>query len=41
MVHRPNGKMFTKQALIITTAAGGGMRSTIRDIKDSMNFWGV
>lgn len=41
IVHRPNGKMFTKQALIITTAAGGGMKSTLKDIKHSMDFWGV
>lgn len=30
-----------KQALIITTAAGGGMKSTVRDLRDSMNYWGV
>ncbi|AJA47359.1 NADPH-dependent FMN reductase [Clostridium pasteurianum DSM 525 = ATCC 6013] len=41
MVHRPNKTMFSKMALIISTAAGGGMKSTNKDIKDSMNFWGV
>ena len=41
MVHQVNGKMFRKQALIISTAAGAGMKSTIKDVKDSMNFWGV
>ena len=30
-----------KQALIVTSAAGGGMKSTVKDIKDSMNYWGV
>lgn len=41
MVHRPSGKMFTKQAVIIATAAGGGTKSTIKDIKDSLFYWGV
>ena len=41
MVHRPNGAMFQKRALLLTTAAGGGMRSTLKDLKDNMNFWGV
>ena len=30
-----------KQAVIINTAAGGGMRSTVRDIKDSTDYWGI
>lgn len=33
--------MFTKQGVVISTAAGGGMRSTNKDMKDSMFFWGV
>lgn len=41
MVHRPNGTMFTKQAVVISTAAGGGMKSTNKDVKDSFTFWGV
>lgn len=41
MVHSPNPKMFKKQAMLISTAAGAGTKSTIRDIKDSMDFWGV
>lgn len=41
IVHRPNKTMFSKTALIISTAAGGGMKSTNKDIKDSMTFWGV
>ena len=41
MVHRPNGVMFKKVAVIISTAAGGGMKSTNKDIKDSLDFWGV
>lgn len=41
MVHRPEGKMFTKQAVCISTAAGAGMKSTNKDIEDSIFFWGV
>lgn len=41
MVHRPDEKMFDKQAVCITTAAGGGMKSTNKDMADSTFFWGV
>ena len=40
MVHRPEEKMFSKQVVCIATAAGAGMKSTIKDISDSM-FFGV
>lgn len=41
MVHRPQEKMFKKKAVCITTAAGAGTKSTIKDMKDSLFFWGV
>lgn len=41
MVHRPEETMFKKQAVCISTAAGGGMKSTNRDMADSLFFWGV
>lgn len=41
MVHRPNKTMFSKTALVISTAAGGGMKSANKDIIDSLNFWGM
>lgn len=41
MVHRPEVKMFSKQAVCISTAAGGGMKSTNKDMADSLFFWGV
>jgi len=41
IVHRPNKTMFSKKALVISTAAGAGMKSTNKDIKDSLTFWGV
>ena len=33
--------MFNKQALVISTAAGAGTKSTMKDVLDSMLFWGV
>ena len=41
MVHRPRESMFSKQAVCISTAAGAGMRSTNKDMADSLFFWGV
>lgn len=41
IVHRPEEKMFSKQAVAISTAAGAGMKSTNKDITDSFFFWGV
>lgn len=41
MVHRPEEKMFRKQAVCISTAAGAGMGSTIKDMADSTYFWGI
>ena len=41
MIHRPSETMFRKQAVCISTAAGAGMKSTNKDMADSMFFWGV
>ena len=41
MVHRPSEHMFHKQAVCISTAAGAGMKSTNKDMADSLFFWGV
>ena len=41
MAHSPEGLMFNKQAVIITNAIGQGMGKTARDIKDSLDYWGV
>lgn len=41
MVHRPEEKMFSKQAVCISTAAGAGMKSTNKDMADSAFWWGV
>ena len=41
MVHRPEPSMFRKQGVCVATAAGAGMKSTMRDMADSLFFWGV
>lgn len=41
MVHSPEASMFKKQAVVISTAAGAGMKSTNKDMADSLWFWGV
>lgn len=41
MVHRPEEKMFSKQAVCISTAAGAGMKSTNCDMAHSAFFWGI
>ena len=33
--------MKNKQAVIITSAGGGGLKSAASDIKDSMDYWGI
>ena len=33
--------MFRKQGVCICTAAGAGMKSTLKDMKDSLFYWGV
>ena len=41
MVHRPEASMFRKQGVCIATAAGAGIRSTVRDMSHSLFFWGI
>lgn len=41
LVHRPEQSMFSKQAVCISTAAGAGMKSTNKDMADSLFFWGI
>ena len=41
MSHRPEESMFKKQGVVISTAAGAGTRSTNKDMKDSLFYWGV
>lgn len=41
MAHRPEEKMFKKQAVVISTAAGMGTKSTNKDMADSLFYWGI
>ena len=41
MPHRPAKQMFGKRAMIITQCLGAGGSSTVKDIKDSLSWWGV
>ena len=41
MPHRPMSEMFGKRAVIITQCLGAGAKSTARDIRDSLSWWGV
>ena len=41
MAHRPEEAMFKKQGVVISTAAGAGTKSTMKDMKDSLFYWGV
>lgn len=41
MAHRPAPEMFGKRAVIITQCLGAGAKSTAKDIKHSLSWWGV
>lgn len=41
MVHRPRKCMFSKQAVVVSTAAGSGTKTAIKDITDTLFYWGV
>lgn len=41
IVHRPSEKMFQKQGVALSTAAGSGTKSANKDMKDSLFMWGV
>lgn len=41
LLHKPMPSMFKKQAVVISTAAGKGQKETIKDITDSLEYWGL
>lgn len=41
MPHRPKECMFNKKAAVISTAAGAGTKSAIKDITNCLFYWGV
>lgn len=41
MPHKPRACMFSKKAVVISTAAGTGVKSAIKDIKNTLFYWGI
>jgi len=41
IVHRPEQNMFKKQGVVIATASGPVFGQTLKEMKDSLDFWGV
>lgn len=41
MPHRPAPEMFGKRAVVITQCLGAGAKSTAKDIKHSLSWWGI
>ena len=41
MSHRPRACMFRKKAVVVATAAGAGAGSAVRDIANTLFYWGV
>ena len=41
MSHRPNEKMFSKVAMLVSTTAGLGTGSTLKTMKNTVNFMGI
>ena len=41
MVHRPDDKMFTKRAVILTNSIGAPNGGTQKDIETSLMWWGI
>ncbi len=41
MSHCPREWMFTKKAVVISTAAGAGAKHAIKSVKKSLFYWGV
>lgn len=41
MPHKPRKCMFSKKAVVLSTAAGIGMKSATKDIQNTLFYWGV
>lgn len=41
MSHRPRACMFSKKAVVISTAAGSGAKSATKDISTALFYWGI
>lgn len=41
MIHKPRKCMFSKKAIVVSTAAGIGTKTAIKDITNTLLYWGV
>jgi len=41
IAHRPRKCMYSKKAVVVSTAAGQGTKSAIKDVKTALFYWGV
>ena len=41
MIHKPRKCMFSKKAIVVSTAAGSGTKTAIKDITNTLLYWGV
>lgn len=41
MPHRPRKCMFDKHAVVVSTAAGAGSGSAVKDVATALGYWGV
>lgn len=41
MVHRPRECMFEKKAVVVSTAAGRGAATAVKDVAAALKYWGV
>lgn len=41
MSHRPKKCMFSKKAVVVSTAAGSGAKSATKDVTTALFYWGV
>jgi len=39
--HRPRNCMFEKKAFVVSTAAGSGAKSAVKDVTTALFYWGV
>ena len=41
MSHRPRKCMFSKKAIVISTAAGKGAKKSVKDVSTALFYWGI
>ena len=41
LAHRPRKCMFSKKAVVISTCAGSGAKTAVKDVQDALFNWGV